>query len=438
MARFGPDVIRTMGSTGGILLLGTLISVITARALAVDDRGMYSLAFMISRTAVWFGGFQLAQSQIFHIGRRGISPERVLGASLPLLAVLAVALWGALHLAASWLLGTFDALEPEVLQIATVFAPLLLVGGALTQLFRAMNRLDEFNLIRPMAPLFQLAAFGWVAFRNGSVVDFALALAAAEAVYVVVVLWMILRAVRPDFRGARDIGLDLFRYGARLEAATAVGATEVRVAGFIVAYFTSVDQVAFWAIGKALADQLTTLPSVVSSVLHPKIAGGSDQQAAQMTAAACRGTIVLVGTLVAIVGLLAHPLVWALYGAAYLDAALVLSLLLPFAVAQSMGRVLTRYFVIGDYLRFLGILNTVTFLVNIGLLVLLVPRWGIIGAGIATSTAHGVRAAITCIAYQRVTGLPYRAFLIATGDDVRWIWNATGGPLMKRLRTNAS
>lgn len=440
MARFGADLIRTLGSTGVIMLLGTLISVVTARGLSADDRGLYSLAFMIARTSTWFAGLQLAQSQIFHIGRRGISPERVLGGSLPLLGLLSAALWGLLHLAAPWLLTTFDGLEPEVLQIATAGAPVLLLGATLPQLFRAMDRLDEYNLIRPISPLLQLAGLGWAWSQDGSVADFAMALVVSTATFVAVVLGLILRAVRPTFRGFHEVGLSLAGYGARLEAATAIGATEVRAAVFVVAYFLPVDQIAFWAIGKGLGDQLTALPSVVSSVLHPKIAGKANREAAQMTAAACRGTIVLVGALAVVVGLASRGLVWVMYGDAYLDAALVLSLLLPYALARSVGRVLSRYFVINDYLRFLGFLNTGTFVVNVGLLVLLVPQWGIVGAAIATSSAHALRAVLSVIAFRRLTELSYRRFLIATRDDIRWMWNVSARPLLKRFATrrNAS
>lgn len=437
MARFGPDVIRTMGSAGGIMLLATLVNVITARGMSVDDRGLYSLAFMVVRTAVRFGGFHLAQAQIFHVGRKGLSPERVLGASLPLMGLLAASLWLLLRWAAPWLLDTFDTLEPGVLQVAIVAAPLLLLGGALTQFFRAMDRLDQFNLIRPISPMLTVIGMAGVALTQGSVRDFALVIVVAEAIYIILVLSLLLRTVRPDTKGAVANGGSLLRYGARLEVANLPAQAELHLAGFVVAYFLPIDQVALWAIGKGLSDQLTTLPTVIGAVLHPKLAGLSNEQAARMTAAACRGVIFLVGVLAVVMALGSQILVWVLFGEPYLAAAQVLVLLLPFVLSRAMVRVMSRYFVIGDHLRFLGLLNAGTLVVNLGLLVLLVPQWGITGAALATSGAHALRAAISCIAYQRLARLAYRDFLLVTADDVRWMWNQVAAPVARRIRSSS-
>jgi Na+-driven multidrug efflux pump len=65
--------------------------------------------------------------------------------------------------------------------------------------------------------------------------------------------------------------------------------------------------------------------------------------------------------------------------------------------------------------------------VNVGLNVWLIPRWGIRGSALSSVVSYGLAASILLVMFHRESGLPYRAVLLLRRDDLRALWARLAG-----------
>lgn len=418
MPRFHRDLAGTLLAQGPVLACGLATSVLTARALGPEVRGAWALCFLIANSCVALAELGLGASLVYHVGRRGLAPGSALAALLPLVALLSTAVFAAIRLLEAPLLGLFAALAPEALHLAGLLAALMLANSLLTEFFRALDRLDLFNLCRGLGPASRLAALA-LAFALGARLESALlAAVAAEAGLLPIQLALALRQARPAPREAAGAAGPLLAYGIRVQGAVALGLVDQRLSGFIVAYFALAAELAFFAIAEGLVLAVLAVPTLIGNVLHPKIARASDADAARLTAATCRSTVFLALVLCASIAAVVRPLVQVLYGAEYLPSATVVVALLPVALARSGMRILSRYLLIANRVRTLAVASAITLAVHAALLLALVPAQGILGAALATSAAYAAQLALVAVAFRGSTGISLRELLVVERADL--------------------
>jgi O-antigen/teichoic acid export membrane protein len=104
--------------------------------------------------------------------------------------------------------------------------------------------------------------------------------------------------------------------------------------------------------------------------------------------------------------LLAHQFIAVLFGSGYERAALALSILIwsiPFALFRNVAQaVLISHDRQRQLLRTVGVAAGFNLLLNLAL----IPRWGMIGAAVATLATEAVRTAVV-LGYSRAAGLPF-------------------------------
>ncbi|MCH7709162.1 MAG: oligosaccharide flippase family protein [Myxococcales bacterium] len=424
MAWFTRDVTRTLMAEGPVLLFGLAGSILTARLLGPDARGVYALCFMLAQSAAFVGTLHLGPAMTYVIGRGGLSPARVMGAGLPLAGLLGLLVYGVLSIGEPLLLQAFEALSETTTGRAAVLAAFMLINGVVLEFFRAADDLDRYNVCRMLNPGIRIAALV-TAFATGGRLDEALlAVIVGEVACLAIALAILLARTRPVFDGTPAIAVSLLKFGARLEGAAIIGQVDLRIAGFIVAYFAAADQLAFYAIAEGLVFYVVTIPTLVGHVLLPKIAREGAEVAADMTAAACRSTLFVTSGMLLVLGAASQPLLRLLYGEEYLPAAMILVVLLPVALGRSGLRILGRYIIVSNQLYWIGVANTVSLAAHVALLFLWVPTYGVIGAAAATSVSVMLRFAILIEAFRRLSDIGLLEILLVRGTDITRIWRA--------------
>jgi O-antigen/teichoic acid export membrane protein len=424
VANFARDTVRTLLTQGVMIGAGLLSGVLTARILGPEGRGIFSLCLAVATTATLFGGFELGQAMVYFRGRKGASEKGLAGAALlaPILfAVLTLAV-----MALTWplLSKPLGVLSPDLLILALVLIPVGLSGTAMRQLFRAFDRFDLFNGLRVLVPLARVTMIA-VAFLLGAGIWGAVAAVLAAEVIVMLVSFIVLvRFVRPDIReGLRNIP-GLFRFGARVESATALGYASYRVSLFAVAYYLAPNDIAFYAVADGLVMQIGGLPMIIGTVLLPKISHSSGDQGSEMTAVAHRITFFMIVCLVLVVALVGPWLVVGLYGEDFAPVLPVLWVLLAGVVFQAGSRVLSPYMVAVNRIDLQVLAQGVSLALQVVLLVIWIPRWGVVGAAWASATALVLRWVVYVIAFRIVSKVPLRQTLLISTADLSRLWTA--------------
>lgn len=424
--RFGRDTFITLLTLGATTLLGMAFSVLTARLLGPEGRGILTLVFLIPSVGVTMVGFGLGSANVYFLNRGGAPRGTLIANSLlaaPVFSLFAVLLF--------WL--GWDRFAPRILPGVTpglaamglAVVPLALMNTYVLSFLQGAQRFIRMNIVSIAAQALALATLlvallGFHARVGGAVIAQLLAVMLAFLLSG----WALLSSrdgdtpLRPD--------LSIFRrsmaYGLREHASNLSMFLSYRIDIFFIASMAGARAVGQYAIAVMTAELFLYLPRAVCTVLFPHAATHSPADAGRNVARSARVVSIVVGLSVLAAAPLAGPLVRFVFSDAYAEAVPALVALLPGIYALSISRVLSAYFTgaLGE-----PGLNAKAAAVSLGLNlplnVLLIPQYGIVGAAVASSVAYGAHFLVSLWIFCRRSGFSPSEVLIPRAADLAWI-----------------
>jgi O-antigen/teichoic acid export membrane protein len=210
------------------------------------------------------------------------------------------------------------------------------------------------------------------------------------------------RRARPQMDGPPAFSWSILRrhlpYGSRAYVTTLFGYIVMRADVLVIQYSLGARDTGLYSVALTITDSLYTLPVVIAAVLFPRLAAVPDLgRKWRLT-----WTLTLMGTSVMAVGILAiailaRPLVSALFGQEFLQAAQLLQLLLPGLLFLSIETMIVQYlnargFPVQVAWVWIGIA-----IVKCFLLVALVPQLGASAAAVVSSSISFLLLIAICL-----------------------------------------
>jgi O-antigen/teichoic acid export membrane protein len=418
-----------------IVGLGLLITVYVARlgpavqgAFALFVAVESALLTLLSGLGLWLAR-QVSQQQGGHARPVWSMLLNVLqwAVGLGLLAALAV-------LAVSWRATTTPFNQLWLLALALPF--LLLVPTA-TGLWLGQARMWPLNVAQvasPAAVLAGLACVVWLTddlLRNTPVAMLVLMawVSGKSLVAVFTALYALHDAAGHDKRLGHDPGFHLpapSTWRSEWPFVLTIGVTNVvsllnyRASLFLVEHYQGLSDVGTYSVAVTVAELLWVLSSSVTVSAYARIGHPDRQQAAATTVRAVRINVITT--------LLAAPLLllgawWGLpwvMGAEYAASLLPLACLLPgvaaYAAASSLSAFYTNH--LGKP-QLSGGIAGLSLVISFVLGVVLVPRWGTVGAAVASSVGYVLAIMVAYGVFLRHAGLKLSALWRAPADNTR-------------------
>ena len=188
-----------------------------------------------------------------------------------------------------------------------------------------------------------------------------------------------------------------------------------------------------YVVAISMARMLSFVQLSVVAVLFPAAASRPLDEVVALTGRAARVAAVLC-TLAALFVIVAGPLLLSLlYGSAFVGAAAVLRLLVTMVVVESITLILTQTFMavgrpgVASFMQLSGLG------LSVPLLLLFVPRYGLVGAGIAMLIAALTRFVLVLISYPLVLRVAPPSLLLNRSDVA-----AIRARLLQQLRPSTS
>jgi O-antigen/teichoic acid export membrane protein len=415
------DATITLGLGIVATVLGIPTSILVARALGPAGMGGVTLVATIGSYSATMLTLGVEVSLVHFAGRR---PE-----TSPTLARLALRLGTLLGLAASAgaiaLLMTVyrDRVPGELLPWAVfllALGPVRLVTSFVQNVVVGVGRLVEVSVISLIAAALTLA--GAIAFAHSGVAAEG-RLATLAVVLIVTVLLSLAVARRARVLPASADGIhgtyrEVMGYGLRAYFGTLLQGVNYRFDFFLVAFFLPLTQVGLYAVGVTATEMLWMVPNNLQSVLMQRAASLPGQDSDRLTRAITRLTSLFL--LAASLGLVlvAAPLIRLVFGTAYHGAVAPLILLLPGTWALGLWKNLTADLIgrgrPGAKALSAGVAAGTTIVMDL----LLIPRFGINGAAVASSCAYTVALVMSLSAYRRTTGTGAIALIVPRPSDI--------------------
>jgi len=419
------DVFGTYGTSALRIGLGTIVGVITARVLGPHNRGVFSLVYLLPATVATLAKLGLAQASVYSIRRDRMPPERVVANAL--LAALVV---GGVFVLLAFvlrhrLLATVLRGVPEwAMLIALPVIPLLLFESYFFGILQALGRFGLCNARLLIETV--LLVLGMLIFLVGFGGGLGAAILVVLCVQVLLDAWLLVTVWR-WFPSSWKLDLPLLgreiRFGLKSHIQVLAQHLHLRADAYLVAYFLDPAQVAFYVLAVRLAEFMLDIAEAVGVVLYPRLASLGDGAMHELTAQACRRTLLLTTIGGVLLSLFGPAVIVLWYGAAYAPAGRPLRLVAVGVVTMSIFVLLTRNFTSRNKQQVNIVAGFIALVGNIVLNLFAIPAMGIVGAALASLISYAAATALLIGFFLRESHLSVWDVLLAKPEDLRFFWN---------------
>lgn len=389
------------------LLFGIATTAIIARLLGPGGKGQVALALLVPGMLSLFLGAGIGAANVYYAGSQRL-PVKVLAANSIGFALLAT-LVGGVGVAVLAAVGLLPRLLPGVpvwlVLLAMLEFPLRVILGYLSAILQGLQRIVTVNLVN-------LSDYVWtmiltlvlvLGLRLG-IAGAVLASAGAVLVNVAIVCVLIRReggSLLP--RLDRSVLRSTLSYGLRGYVGNVFQFFNYRLDMLLVNAFIDPASVGIYTTSVRLAELLWNLPNAVGFVIFPKAAATKADAMNRFTPRVFRLTLVL--TALGALGLvvIGKPLIVLIYSSAFVSAYGPMLALLPGVVLLGGAKVLTNEIAGRGYPHYNSISTGVSLVLTVVLDLLLIPRYGVLGASLASTISYSAIFVLAIGFYRRVS-----------------------------------
>ncbi|MBN2248706.1 MAG: oligosaccharide flippase family protein [Coriobacteriia bacterium] len=404
-----------------LVVTSLLTSIVTARLLGPEGRGLLSVALLVTVMLAWIADMGLGSALTFFSGKKRI-PESgammyVIYATLGPAAVVL----GAALLAWPWLSGGVLGGVPFPTFVAALCAlPAMLFVNLWIRLEMVYGRYRSTMLYQSAQAVAALAGTWFVLLAmDGGPHEVVVVTA---VVYTASALLMAADSARVHGFSKRVAGprlREVLSYSVRSYLGGLVYYTALRVDSFILNASAGNAAVGQYSMAVTLAEKLWLVDSSISQATMPQVVGRDRDSSAAIVAASSRMVVLILGVLAVTLWVAAPFLIGLLYGSDYLPAVLPLRILLPGVVLFGSSRILSQYYM--GQLGRPGVSSAVSVgmaVVGVALYMTLIPAYGFVGAAIASSATYSLGFVANAVLFCRATGTPYHRIIVPTSEEV--------------------
>jgi O-antigen/teichoic acid export membrane protein len=366
------------------LALGVVVTLVLVRALGNHAFGVWSTLFAITQITSSFGELGLTQIAISRAASEPESEPDWLGSLLTLRLLLAV------PIALASIVVVFVTVSSQDGRIAgTLLSLVLLVGaaGALGAVFQLRVRNHISMAILTANSIIWGAGVVIVALMHGGIVAFAAVFLGTSVFTTAVTAVLAARSAVVRIHGTRRLWRPMMRVGLGLGVAGIFVTLYVKLDQILVFDIAGSRQAGLYAADYRLLDQIQFIPMSVMTTLFPLIAAAYPahrdrvRNLLQMTAEylTMASLPILAFTIVA-----AHPILTFLFGQQFGAAAAALPILAGAFVSISFGYLVGNMVVILELQHLFLRYAAIGLVINVGLNLVLIPRYGFIAAAWVT------------------------------------------------------
>lgn len=187
---------------------------------------------------------------------------------------------------------------------------------------------------------------------------------------------------------------------------------------FVVNFFLGPSDVGVYALGVVVAEALWQVPQAAAVALFPRTARTEAAGSAEFTCAVSRHVLFiasLIGVALAIAAPVVIPLI---FGGRFRPAIAVVWWILPGTVALSLGKLMSADLAARGKPEFSSIFAIAALAVTVALDFLLIPRMGIRGAALASSTAYFIDSLLLALKLRQLLAVGWSDLVILKRSDL--------------------
>lgn len=435
--RFLKNTILVASQWGTQLLAALVVSIIVARTLGPDGKGMVNLVMSSGMLLGYIFILGFDRSTVYYLASGKLNPRVVLGSWIVTLSIGTFLALGLLYpLFLTYLMDSvFRGITPVLLLLGLLLCPLYILRCIINSMSIGKENFviqTKHNLSIYIASLaasvIGLLVFGFAA--NGYVaISFCFGLCSV-AYGIIVARKIVVQRLTICF----DAWRKMFSYGSKSMMAQILNQIDLRLDIYIINYMIGTSSVGIYSIAVSLVNVLGILSSSVSIVLLPLVSKGDPDFSSKATRFICRISVFLVLITGLPLLLIGQSLITLLFGVEFAGAGVALILLYPGVVGQTISKICYADCAGRGYPEKVAISSFITAGITITLDILLIPELGIKGAAIASSIAYLTGGCLGAYWYIKITGDSLKDLLIVRGSDFLYCRKILSEIFTKKIR----
>ena len=368
-----------------ILGLNVVTGIITARILGPGGRGEQAAIILWPQFLAYTFTLGLPSALLYNLKRYPDQASRLFSAALLLATSMggAATVVGVLFIS-YWLPDDYSPAVVRFAQLCMLISPVALLGVVLTAALQAREEFTLYNAVRYLQPLLTLLALVLLAATH-HLTPFTAALSYLLP-GVPVLLWLVARLwrlYRPNWQGVSPAFRRLTSYGLRSYGADLAGTLANQLDRVLVVGFLNPVAMGLYVVAFSLSRTLHIFQASVVPVLFPKAAGRSTEAVVALTGRAARVSLAVTALPGAGLLVLGPWVLNLIYGSEYLGAVPLFRILVVEAMVSATTPILVQAFMAVDRPGVVTILQSIGVGITVSLLLVLVTRYGLKGAGFA-------------------------------------------------------
>jgi len=378
-----------LGSTVVLVVAVTFATaVVLARELGPSGRGFYAVAAAVGAIGVQFSNLGLHLSNTYYVAKdRALLPVLIGNTLAVIIAACFVTALSGIGLV---LLPKLSPIHGALLLLALASVPIGLAYLLTQGLLLGVNEVRAYNQIECGSKLLALALICVPALVHRGTVELFFGMTLSSVV--VSFLWALLR-LRRVLIEPPELSLAVFRQS----ISTGINAYMILFFGFLVLridllmvkYMLGATEAGYYSISQVLAENTMMFPVVVGSLLFPKLSAIRErEEKVRLANKAVLATAALMLPAVVIAALAAAPIISVAFGRNFLPAVTPFVLLMPGTYFLGIEIVMVQLLNSEGFPSAIVVAWIADTIVNIGLNLWVIPRYGITGASIVSSVCY--------------------------------------------------
>lgn len=389
-----------------LMAVGLVASILVARILGPEGRGLYAVAVAIGAFGIQFGNLGLHSSNTYYVAKnRGLLPSLV-GNSL----VVSFVFGGLGAIVAYFIFYLWPNLAPIhgfLLFLALAWVPFGLAYLLLQNVFIGIFKISTYNAIELINKI--LCVLFIIILALLGITNVELVFIAGFLALVVGLFWSIL-SLKPYLDKFPSPSLDLFknnfRYGLKAYWAAFFAFLVTRLGLFMIQYMLGAEQTGYYSVAVAMADAVYMFPVVVGTILFPKLSAIEDGgiKRRQMKKAFLYINIVAIPIIIILV-LTASPIIKTLFGQIFSPA---IPVFIYFAIGTIFicnNTVFMNYFA-SDGMPLITIYAyAIALICNLFLNLIFIKQYGIEGVAVAFVITQAIVTLISLLYFSKTKAI---------------------------------
>ncbi len=421
--------------TQAILIpLGIISSVIIARMLGVEGRGVYAYILLLSSFLIPILSFGYAAGTVYEISTGRFSVKNISFAN-----ALVSLVQGTFIAAIIYILWYFDKLGKTGQQISPAIITIIIALIYINTLVRFSLKniiadswftLDNITQIlrKTIIPLMVIVM---ILFFSDKVLGGAIGLLTGSGFLLILVLFNVWKKYRPVFRLNTDFIKKSYAYGFKGWLGNIAISANTRIDQLILGGIASAEALGNYSIAVMLSELIWILPVALGQVIYNRVAGDNNEAASlelvKKTHRILMSFLLLCTFMAALVGPHIIPFV---YGNEFSGAILPFLVLLPGTLIMVSTKLLSKLFTASGHIAVTNKVQIISSIVSIILYITLIPRMGILGAATAATIGYAIGAVVFWYFYKKTFAERLIELFWVKRSDIQWaserclfLWN---------------